>query len=244
MIPRYPKALWIGDGQSGGSYTSGPYKVVLHTTETRGIPGYNDGRYAPHMTYSPRSRTFYQHTEFTVAARALKNGAGGVQTNRDSALQLEIICYSNKSMAERVNGLPVNRLSHDNLDDIRDFILWTGVDLSWPGRKALSYGQANATGFRLSGPAWDNYSAVCGHQHVPENTHWDPGDFDWDYLIGGGDDLALTPYEQEQLARFLKELDDVNSNVSFVRYLIPWYRKWRSFLPTNFLKRGDNVKLS
>ena len=61
----------------------------------------------------------------------------------------------------------------------------------------------------------------------------------------GGDDLAhLTEAQQKDLVRFLAELKNVNSDVSFVRYLIPWYRKWRSFSPSAFLRRGDKVKLT
>jgi hypothetical protein len=60
--------------------------------------------------------------------------------------------------------------------------------------------------------------------------------------LEGGDDMAiLTDKEQLELRAFLKELEGVNSNVSFVRYLIPWYRKWRAFSPLRFLKRGDTL---
>ena len=50
------------------------------------------------------------------------------------------------------------------------------------------------------------------------------------------DDLAiLSDAEQLELQKFLKELNGVNSNVSFVRYLIPWYRKWRAKYPEDFM---------
>ena len=28
---------------------------------------------------------------------------------------------------------------------------------------------------RFSFADWDRFSGICGHQHVPENGHWDPG---------------------------------------------------------------------
>lgn len=63
-----------------------------------------------------------------------------------------------------------------------------------------------------------------------------------DVALEGGDDMAiLTDKEQLELRTFLKELENVNSNVSFVRYIIPWYRKWRMFSPIKFLKRGDTL---
>lgn len=186
----YPEAIFANDGQSGGSYTSGPPKLVLHTTETSGMPGYSGGATAPHITYDPRSRFFIQHTPFTTAARALKNEAGGIQTNRDTALQIEIICYSNKPVADQQ---PYRDWVGDldkiegALKDLQAFIDWVcqewGVQKIWPGKQALYYGEANAPGFRMSQSEWDKYNGVCGHQHVPENTHWDPGALDWTTLM-------------------------------------------------------------
>lgn len=198
MLDRYPKATWLGNGQSGGTYTSGPFKVVLHTTETRTVPGYQSGAVAPHLTFAPASRQWYQHTELTTAARALRNEAGGAQTNRDSALQVEIVCYSAKATAEQVGGLWVGNLTKEALDDVRALIEWTGVPLEWPGHQALSYAEANKVGFRLTQAEWDKYAGVVGHQHVPENDHWDPGALDWAYLMRDldleGDDMAVSDW--------------------------------------------------
>ena len=77
---RFPRAIWKGDGYSTGSYTGGPWKCVLHTTETSGVPSYNDGRSTPHVTYFPRERKFYQHLNFSQPARALRDAEGGVAT--------------------------------------------------------------------------------------------------------------------------------------------------------------------
>ena len=185
---RYPPATWKGDGDSGGSYTGVPWRVVLHTTETTGVPGYNGGGSAPHLTYQPSSRHWTQHTDLGVAARALRNLDGGVQTNRANALQVEIVCYSDRNIAEDSSSrLWVGDLDVLAYDDLRAFIDWTaheyGVHKFWPGEQALSYSQANAAGFRMSGSAWEDFSGVCGHQHVPENDHWDPGALDWEQLM-------------------------------------------------------------
>jgi hypothetical protein len=58
----------------------------------------------------------------------------------------------------------------------------------------------------------------------------------------GDDEMAiLTDAEQVQLQKFLQELEGVNSNVSFVRYLIPWYRRWRSYGPEDFAGANADV---
>ena len=181
---RYPAALWKDDGQSGGSYVGLPYRVVLHTTETVGLPGYGDGWRAPHVSYIPASGEWIQHTDFDTAARALRNPPGGVQTNRANALQVEIVCYSAKDIADRHPArIWVGDLTDVHYADLRRFLEWTyttfGVKSVWPGRQALSYTEANASGFRMSGAEWNGFGGVCAHQHVPENTHWDTGALDW-----------------------------------------------------------------
>jgi hypothetical protein len=30
---------------------------------------------------------------------------------------------------------------------------------------------------------WNNFDGWCGHQHVPENEHWDPGKLDIGRLL-------------------------------------------------------------
>ncbi len=218
---RYPKATWLGDGKSGGSYASadgvlGPYRVVFHTTETSGRPGYSDGKSAPHLTYNPKDRTWVQHTHLDVASRALKNEYGGVQTNRERALQVEIICYSNKLIADqRDYRLWVGDLPSEAYEDLAEFLAWThasfDVEMNWPGKRALSYSAANVPGFRMRAREWDSFAGVCGHQHVPENYHWDPGALDWWHLMALANAIlqqeevvALKPYEQAAVDQMLE----------------------------------------
>lgn len=204
---KYPLAVWKGDGKSGGSYTSGPWKVVLHTTETAGLPGYNGGYSAPHITYIPATREWVQHTSFLTAARALRNGPDPIQTNRDSAIQVEIVCYSAKDIADSsASRIWVGELADYQLDDLRAFLMWVyrefGVVEKWPGVQAYSYAEANASGFRMPMDEWDEWDGVCGHQHVGDgNTHWDPGALNWDYLISddGEEEMIVKPGDDGKL---------------------------------------------
>ncbi len=193
---RYPEAIWKGDGQSGGSYIGLSFRVVLHTTETTGVPGYSDGATAPHVTYVPKTRRWVQHTDFNIAARALRNLAGGVQTNRANALQVEIVCYSAKNIADQSSSrLWVGDLTDDHYQDLRDFLAWVyaafDVSSMWPGKQALSSSEANTPGFRMTSVEWNQFDGVCAHQHVPENTHWDTGALDWSRVIEIGETTML-----------------------------------------------------
>jgi hypothetical protein len=163
----------------------------LHTTETEGVPGYDGGASAPHLTYDPGARVWYQHTDLGTAARALRNVSGGVETNRHRALQVEIVCYSDRGVAtdDPSDRTWVGDLDELAIGDLQAFLGWClgtyGIEPTWPGRAALSYSEANAPGFRLTYSEWEHFGGVCGHQHVPENDHWDPGALDWAALMGG-----------------------------------------------------------
>jgi len=182
---------------------------VIHTTETSGLPSYKDGYTAPHLTYDPEFGNFYQHTDLNVAARALTNPPGGVQTNRQSALQLEIICYSNKRIADQTKSrLWVGDLTDKNYADLEDFVDFCvknyRVKPVWPGKQAFSYSQANAPGFRMTGAQWVSYSGVCGHQHIPEQTHWDPGALNWNQLLEDDDMRSPKDWTKEDWTAFTK----------------------------------------
>lgn len=191
---RYPPAQWKGDGQSGGTYipdvgTSGFLpRIVFHTTETKTLPGYDGGSKAPHLTYDPKNRAWYQHTNLTNASRALRNEAGGVQTNRDGALQVEIICYSAESIAKSVSGLPASELTDEALSDLGAFVWWAfeewGVPLelhplTMKYTDSRAYGTQSAS--RMPSKDWDHRTSsigtwgICAHRNVPENKHWDTG---------------------------------------------------------------------
>ncbi len=217
---RYPEATWKGDGKSGGSYVGKPFRVVLHTTETAGVPGYSNGATAPHITYVPKTRQWVQHTNFNTAARALRNVSGGVQTNRANALQVEIVCYSAKNIADQSSSrLWVGDLTDDHYLDLRNFLSWVyanfDVSSTWPEKQAFSSREANASGFRMTGTEWNDFDGVCAHQHVPENTHWDTGALDWTRLMEEGDGMAdLSPEAQkfwEDTYRELLKLDPETS---------------------------------
>lgn len=219
---RYPQAEWLGNGVAGGTWVDVPWRVVLHTTETRGIPGYGGGASAPHLTYSPATRRWYQHTDLKYAARALRNQPGGVETNRANAIQVEIIAYSSRPTADRLTpkGLWVGDLPDTAYEDFRTFLAWCheefGVEYVWPGKQALSASQANTPGFRMTPAQWNSFNGSCGHQHVPEQHtaakpgHWDPGALDWTRMFPTKppeDDVALTPAQEKALNWLVGQLD-------------------------------------
>lgn len=177
MATRYPPAKW--DGIPGaGSFKDGPYRGVLHTTEGSTYAGaraaYLTSRVSPHFTIGVEG--CWQHVDIDRAASALLNSIGGVETNRLSTIQVEVIGFASKP------AWPDQLLAA-----VRDLMIWveaqTGIrpwaPPAWGGDDA--YGLR--TRYRMTPSAWLNFDGWCGHQHVPENEHWDPGRIPIDRLL-------------------------------------------------------------
>ncbi len=163
-----------------GTYVGGPFRGVLHTTETEwyhstgAVPspvydGYGHNSF-PHSTIVPEGNecVIYQHIPINRAARALVNAAGGVQTNNDSAVQCEIVW--------RAANAP--NMPKALLDAVADWMRWVESAVGVK-RRAVKFPSP-----RMTGPQWDAFDGWCGHMHVPENSHVDPGAIDIDYLLG------------------------------------------------------------
>ena len=76
--------------------------------------------------------------------------------------------------------------------------------MAWPEKQALRFTASVAPGFRMGNQEWDQFGGVCGHQHVPENTHWDPGALDWAAVVVQEDETTVTQVRIE-LAAFWAE---------------------------------------
>lgn len=168
--------------------------VVLHTTEGRTLPDYGGGSDAPNLTAVPdfgaQKLRWFQHFDIDVSSRALVNLAGGVETNTLNVCQVELVGTCDPATHTRWGAAPHiywPQAPDWALAEVAKFLAWMhdqhGVPLSgpasWPAYPA-SYG---ATAARMTGTAWTAFAGVCGHLHVPENLHGDPGAINFARLI-------------------------------------------------------------
>jgi hypothetical protein len=179
-------AQWFYD-TVGGANMGSVEKVVWHTTETTGWPGYDGGKKAPHYTVRPdfgsRRMLWRQHFPDHVNARAMRNEPGGVQTNLDGAMQVEIVGTCDETRTWAANVLRSWDLADWQVEGLAMFVAWAhrvhavpllapslwlayGRDPRAPGRVPASYGDSPA---RMAGGTWDRFRGHCGHQHAPEN---------------------------------------------------------------------------
>lgn len=189
---RYPgasTAYWFGSKYPGSAMETNV--IAWHTTEGTSLPSYDGGSMAPNLTAKPdfaaKRLVWYQHFDFDVSSRALVNAAGGVETNTLNVCQVEIVGTSDPSTHEkwRAAGYPhlfTPELPGWAIRDLAAFAKWAhdnhGVpltsDVTWKAYPG-SYGASN--GVRMSAAKWLSFTGHCGHQHVPENLHGDPGAF-------------------------------------------------------------------
>jgi hypothetical protein len=179
-------------GNDAGPHTAGRWKLLLHRTQgstaAGAIGAYQSHGGWPHITASWRERRRIQHVDLAVAARALRNVAGGAETNRARVVQVELVGFSEQAMSA---------------DEAR----WVGAEIVAPIRATIPqiglhgprfYGPdeglvlaTTSSPIRMSPQAWLDFDGICGHQHAPENTHWDPGRVPLDVIIAaaGGHDV-------------------------------------------------------
>lgn len=182
------------------------WKLVIHTTESTGRFQPNPSSYGqfghtfyPHFTLD-RDGLFWQHIPIDRAARALK-GSTKVETNRARAVQVECI---GRSSAD-----PDVILTDDQVDALRQLYVWLDTQVTL-ARVALPAGKipgsATTSGpQRLSRDEWEIFSGICGHRHVPDNEHWDPGAFDLSRLLPPIAPPAPIPEEDDDMARLVRD---------------------------------------
>lgn len=171
-----------------GSHLEGKWKIILHSTEGGTVNGalaaYRNSLSYPHLTIGPDR--IEQHCSFLVGATALQNIAGGVQTNRARTIQIEIVGY-----AASIGALPAEtkiKLKRVLETLVDEFDIDTN-DIPEFQRYPDAYGVLGRTNrVRFTADRWNNFNGICGHQHVPENLHGDPGNLNVR-------DLLIPPYE-------------------------------------------------
>jgi hypothetical protein len=194
------KTQWFQDDFPGSVLNLNAHTMVatIHTTETAGWPGYEGGATAPNYTGMPpiglRRGKWRAHFPDERSSRALKNLAGGVETNTLNDVQFELIGTCDPAHAKTWGKLQAGK----------DYVYWPnankrqlrflgnilasmhvrhGLQLKAP-KQFLPYPKSYGNnGVRMSFAEWRNATGVVGHQHIPENDHGDPGNINIAYAL-------------------------------------------------------------
>jgi hypothetical protein len=160
-----PRNLWIGQ-------IATPAKHCLHTTEggdgayAPGQPEYFNNPYWPNYTLAKKAGAWvvFQHIPANWSGRAL-------EANNAYVTQTEIA-----TKAAKIGELPAEAMAV-----LTGLLLWEHAVRGLPMRSLVHWRGGEAYGYhamqRLNLTDFMRYSGVLGHQHVPGNAHWDPGQF-------------------------------------------------------------------
>lgn len=197
----YPGATWNDKTRFGGVIMGGLDKLMHHSTETSGLPGYPT--FAPNMTIDPFSRRVWQHMRVDMSASTLRNPEStNVSENRDRVCQIEWVMYCDDK--KKASSHHISKLGEREYRFIAKVVAWFHEEWNIPLRSTVkwvaypaSYGVRASQ--RLSSSEYDNYKGHLGHQHASGNDHGDPGNWDFARILRyareiiEGDDPAPAP---------------------------------------------------
>ena len=154
-----PIVPWTTTGAFANDANTNDTKFVVHRTQGDSYPRstYARGGGVPHWTIL-HSGVVYQHYPINQFSRALLNMRGGVQTNLDQALQVELVGFTGRDMSPQ---------------QLKSFVMlkdWIVANTSMPD---VWLGGDPSQGPKLSRRQWDDGTGIVPHLKVPENNHTD-----------------------------------------------------------------------
>ena len=165
--------LWHPDAirapsEDAGAFTGGGHKIVLHTTEggtpTSVVATLKANRSAVHFVIGTAG-PLYQLIPLNKAGRGLEHPSGP-ETNRANAIQIEIVGFAKDS--QNWSDAFYERIGH--------LCRWIEKNFNVPHKCGVEFtATASSPAKRLGGQAFFEYAGYIGHEHVPGNSHWDPG---------------------------------------------------------------------
>lgn len=202
-----------------GAVQPEPDIIVLHTTEGMGWPSYGGGSMAPHDTIRAipgKGIEVRRHMPYDRNAKALVNAAGGVQTNKRGVIQFELVgtCdpkyRGNKSWFfwPEADDVVLRALA----DYLRPIAAKYGIPAAAPKFLPYPSSYGNKQRQRFTSAQWNAFNGFCGHQHVPENDHGDPGNFPIAKLLAFIFNTTTPPTSEEddmstEATALLKKID-------------------------------------
>lgn len=160
----HPDATRVPYDDAGPFLTGVPKRLVWHTVEGYGLPAYKGS--APHFTLSIKTGKLWQHVPLNRSSSSLVHGA--VETNHAGAIQVELTDAFAKDSQD---------WSAAQYARIASLARWIEKNAGVERGCHVAFGPIGNLPKRLTAKAWLELTGHCGHQHVPGNLHWDPGDF-------------------------------------------------------------------
>ena len=188
-----PSAVALPSTRDGGSMIGTGYRATWHTFEApyslaalSGARSLINAGNEVHLVFNPISGQVVNLLPANRAGRGLVNQAGGVQTNRNGVVnvQVEVIGYARAPWTEDLTAA--------GLVGLKSILSWMD-SLGIPRYSPAGPSPATSAGpFPRSLAAWAK-SGHFSHAEVPENYHWDHGGADWNVILGDTLPVIIPP---------------------------------------------------
>ncbi len=169
-----------------------PFRFVIHSTEGDGYESalreYDKGTGCPHLTVEYRRDVRLQHVPLDKGAYALRNDPGGVQTNAIPCVQIEWVGRAGNGRDKKIEELEwFGEILADCANGLLDAqYIPTNFELVWPeffdDKSGFTLARKNSKQRKTDAEWYSGRWSLYGHQHVPENSHWDPGLIGWPHV--------------------------------------------------------------
>lgn len=226
LIPEAVGGVWApSPHRSGDVPRLGhlPPRGVIHTTETP--PGTwaavrRDLAWPYHALVEIRERTAYQLVSLDRTAYALER-PGATQTNHAGRFCVQLSLVMDAADTPRLTRSDLQWLA-DLCGTIGDLC---GIPNVWVDTMGPNEGVVLAvptSPIRMSQAEWYAFSGWCGHQHAPDNAHWDAGALDVatisTLITARGGAPVTAPDDLEQLRRAFNNGD--TTGIVFAQQLL------------------------
>jgi len=142
--------------------------------------------YPPHFWVDYKAKEIVQGIDTVFAGYALRNLAGGVETNADRVIQVEIL-------ANEADIEALTEAEYKWLGEVFARPIIQAHKIPFVFREQYGTGKCGTLGCNMawdapndkgmSNHAWDHFAGHLGHQDAPENDHTDPGPLDLGKII-------------------------------------------------------------
>lgn len=178
-----PEFKQIRCEKKGFNYTTqGPYRLVIHTTEIGELGTIPLTHINPPQLWADLNKNIYlQGISLDKAGYSLKHPSDTIDTNGLFCVQVTIIGFAND--IQHYSDEWYKKLALNVVKPICDAV---GIDYQvykeFKGEGDVLLASTTSVN-RMSTDEWANFNGVCGHQHVPNNAHLDPGKLEYQKVI-------------------------------------------------------------
>lgn len=195
-IPDWLPGVERVNGNGSGSVLPGSkWSLLLHTTEGPTIEGaisaLRSANAWSHFIFDPVKNRLIQAVPMNQAARSLRSGGNFGKTNAARVIQVEIVGRAHEApfWSAEVNkniGNMIRRIANVVPFDVSMPVQFYG------DRSGFTVASESARQ-RMSWFNWYRFDAICGHQHAPKNSHWDPGEIQVGQILAAARQGSVAP---------------------------------------------------